>query len=259
MSFAITTLLLAVGLFAAMLGFAQLGRWAGTAWLRRHRDGLAKGVGAAEAAVFGILGLIVAFTFSGAAQRFHDRRHLITEEANAISTAYLRMDLLPDEVRADLRDLFRRYTNVRAVVYRNVRDASATKAKLEEGSRLQAEIWSKALAACSKPGTHPQAAMLLLPALNAMFDISTTRAMATVNHPPLVIFLLLAGLSLLGALLVGYSISQNSGRTFFHTVLFSLVLALAIFVILDLEYPRRGFIRLDAADQLLLDLSESMY
>ena len=63
--------------------------------LARDPEGLAKGTGAAEGAVFGLLGLILAFSFSGAATRFEQRRHLITEEANAIGTAYLRLDLLP--------------------------------------------------------------------------------------------------------------------------------------------------------------------
>lgn len=257
-SFALTTLLLAVGLFVGMMAFAYIGELIGRAWLRRHQDGLARGIGAAEAAVFGVLGLIIAFTFSGAAQRFYDRRQLITEEANAIGTAYLRIDLLPERDRPVVRDLFRRYVGVRAIVYRNVRDAATTKARLKEGSRLQQEIWKEAIAACCRPGTHPQAPMLLLPALNAMFDITTTREMATKNHPPPAIFLLLGGLSLVSALLLGYSVAQNTEKVLLHTVLFSAVLALAFLVILDLEYPRRGFIRVDAADQALLDLSQSM-
>jgi len=64
-----------------------------------------KGASAAEAAVFGLLGLLIAFTFSGAASRFEDRRHLITTEANAIGTAYLRIDLLPADTQPEIKDL----------------------------------------------------------------------------------------------------------------------------------------------------------
>jgi len=100
--------------------------------------------------------------------------------------------------------------------------------------------------------------MLLVPALNEMIDITTTREMATRNHPPLAVFLLLCGASLVGALLVGYGTSPNKDRSWFHTVVFAAVLSLTVYVILDLEFPRLGLIRVDAADQVLIELRESM-
>ncbi len=86
------------------------------------------------------------------------------------------------------------------------------KARLAEGAALQGEIWKQAMAACKLPGASSQATMLMMPALNEMIDITGTRAMATANHPPAVIFVLLAALSLIGALLVGYGTSTNKDR-----------------------------------------------
>jgi hypothetical protein len=100
--------------------------------------------------------------------------------------------------------------------------------------------------------------MLLLPALNQMIDITTTRVVATQNHPPLVIYLLLATLSLIGSLLAGYSMSGNKDRNWLHMVAFVVVLSLAVYVIIDLEFPRLGLIRVDAADQILIELRKSM-
>jgi len=208
--------------------------------------------------VFGLLGLLIAFTFSGAASRFEDRRHLITTEANAIGTAYLRIDLLPADTQPEIKDLFRRYVDVRWATYRDFADQTATDAKLAEGAALQGKIWAKALTACRRPEAPAHAAMLVLPALNEMIDITTARVMATRNHPPLVVFLLLGGLSLVGALLVGYGTSSNKDRSWFHTVVFAAILSLTVWVIVDLEYPRLGLIRVDAADQVLLELRESM-
>jgi len=94
--------------------------------------------------------------------------------------------------------------------------------------------------------------------LNEMIDITTTRVMATRNHPPLAVFLLLGGLSLVGALLVGYGTSPNKDRGWFHTLVFAAILSLTVYVIADLEFPRLGLIRVDGADQVLLDLRESM-
>jgi hypothetical protein len=43
-----------------------------------------------------------------------------------------------------------------------------------------------------------------------------------------------------------------------HTSVFALTLAGAVYVILDIEFPRAGFIRVDAFDQVLVDLRQSM-
>jgi hypothetical protein len=257
MNFTSAALLLTLCLLVGMLVTFEIGRRVGAARLARDPDGLAKGAGAAEGAVFALLGLLMAFTFSGAASRFDERRMLIDTEANAIGTAWLRIDLLPDEAQPPMRDLLRRYADLRATVYRGADDIEAVKARLDEATALQNQIWKHAIASGKLPGASPQATMLLLPALNDMIDITATRAMATATHPPMVIFVLLVVLSLIGAMLVGYATSPNKDRSWFHQVTFALVTSLAIYVIIDLEYPRLGLIRVDAADQVLIDLAKS--
>lgn len=252
------TMLSVGGLFLGLLVFSEVGRRFGVAKLARDPEGLPKGIGATEAAVFTLIGLLLAFTFSGAASRFEDRRHLITAETNAIGTAYLRIDLLPADAQPGMRDAFRRYVDDRLETYRNPEDREATKASLAEDVALQNEIWAAAVKASLRSDAPTQAAMLMLPALNEMIDIATSRLVATRNHPPPIIFLLLAGLTLVGALLVGYGTSVNRDRTWLHTVVFAAILSLTIYVIVDLEFPRLGLIRVDAADQALVDLRDSM-
>jgi hypothetical protein len=246
----------AAGLLIGMLALSEIGRRIGTTSLARDPEGL-KGTGSAAAAVFGLLGLLIAFTFSGAASRFEARRHLITEEANAIGTAYLRLDLLPRDAQPELRTLFRRYVELRADTYRQSTLAQRNK-QLAEASALQGRIWSHAVAASQQPGVPVQVMTLLLPALNEMIDVTTTRATASENHPPLIIFVLLAALSLIGALLVGYDLAPNRARSWLHPTLFAFMMSLAVYVIIDLEYPRQGFIRVDQADQVLLELRRTM-
>lgn len=258
MAFSIVTLLAVAAFMLAMLGASELGRRIGVAHIAGNPDGLSKGIGPAEAAVFALLGLLLAFTFSGAASRFEARRHLITAEANAIGTAFLRLDLLPADARPAMKDLFRRYVDARLETYRNVADATATAASLAEDAVLQGEIWRRAVKESMAPGMPSPSAMLLLAALNDMIDITTTRVMASRNHPPVVVYLMLAALALVGALLIGYETSVNSQRTWLHTLVFAAVLSLTIYVIVDLEFPRLGLIRVDGADQLLVDLRASM-
>ena len=264
MTFVAIASLSAVGLFVGMLVFVEIGRHVGSARLARNPEGLAKGIGPVEGAAFGLLGLLLAFTFSGAASRFVERRHLIVEEANAIHAAYLRVDLLPGDAQPEMRALFRRYLDLRLETYRNPGRATvptlvaSAEAKLAETVELQKEMWKKALTASQRPGGSPDALKLLLPALNATFEITTTRAMATENHPPLVVFLLLGALSLIGSLLVGYSMSGNKERGWFHAVVFAAMMSLVVFVIVNLEFPRLGLIRVDPADHFLVEVRQSM-
>lgn len=209
-------------------------------------------------AVFALLGLMLAFTFSGAASRFQDRRFLITDEANAIGTAWLRLDLPPADAQPELRTLFRRYVDQRLAVYKKVEDEAVVLARLQAVAALQGQIWSLAVAAGARPEARQPATMLLLPALNEMIDITATRTAAARNHPPLAVFLLLGTLTLVGSMLVGYNLAVNPGRSWIHSPSYAAAIALSVYVILDLEFPRLGLIRIDAADQVLVDLRRSM-
>jgi hypothetical protein len=245
------------GLFAAMLLLAAIGRRIGIARFKSDPDSAASEGGPAEAAVFGLLGLLIAFTFSGAASRFEDRRHLVGEEANAIGTAYLRVDLLPGDSQPEVRDLFRRYVELRATVYQNVTTEREVLARLAAGDALQKQIWNKALAAAKRPDAAANAPILLVPALNEMIDITTTRIVASQNHPPSAVFILLAGLCLVAALLIGQGSVAKQTR-WFYPIVFAAILSSTVYVIVDIEYPRLGFIRIDAADQVLAELGKSM-
>jgi hypothetical protein len=250
------TLTLVVALFAGMLLALECGHRLGRRSERLDPNGAHSGTGPVEGAVFALLGLLVAFTFSGAATRFDGRRQLIVDEANDIGTAYLRTDLVPAEARAPLRDLFRTYVDTRLAAYRQPTIEGA-RAKLAEVEALQGRMWSQAMAGCQAAGPQP-CAILLLPALNAMFDIVTTRTAAIMMHPPVVLFGMLYGVAIACAFLAGYSLEPGRRRKWSHSITFALVTALTVWVILDLEYPRLGFIRVDAFDQVLMDVRASM-
>jgi hypothetical protein len=240
-----------------MLLFLEVGRRIGR---RRHApaaEGTAAEGRVVEGAVFGLLGLLVAFTFSGAATRFDTRRQLIVEETNAIGTAYLRLDLLPTAAQPALRERFRQYVEARLEVYRRLPDIAAAQAEETRATQLQGDIWRQAVAACQEAGVHA-ATMLLLPALNAMMDLTTTRTLTMSMHPPPMVFVILVGLALASALLAGHAMAGSPSHTWLHMLGFAAVIALAVYVILDLEFPRLGLIRFGAFDQALVGLRESM-
>ena len=248
----------AAGLLVAMLLLMDVGRRIGTARHARGADGEQGGFGTAEGAVLGLLGLVVAFTFDGAGDRLEHRRHLIIEEANAIGTAYLRLDLLSGQAQTEMRDLFRRYVELRLTTHSEVSDQVLMSRSFEETNTLQADIWKKAVIASRQADATTHAPMLLLPAINAMFDIEATRAAAIRDHPPPGIFLLLVVLGVVAAILIGYAMARNPRRSWLHMFAFAGVISISLFIILELEFPRFGFIGLVKADQSLVDLRRGM-
>jgi len=253
--FAFLNLSVCAALFVGMLALQEVGWRLGER--HRRRAGADKSAsGATEGAVYGLLGLLLAFTFSGAGARFESRHHLVVQEANAIGTAWLRIDLLPAAAQPHVRELFRAYTDARIDRFGHASDAAVGGAALTQSVALQQQIWSAAVAAANESGQIPPFT-LLLPALNEMIDITTTREAAMRLHPPLAVFVMVGTLTLIGALFAGYGMVGKT-RSRVHTVGFAAVLTMALFVIVDFEFPRFGFIRIDAADSLLVNVRQSM-
>jgi hypothetical protein len=233
-------------LLPAMIVLLEVGRR-----LRRQR---AEAVvsSAIEGAIFGLFGLLLAFTFSGAVSRFDTHRQLLTQEANDIGSAYLRLDLLPAEAQPELRQLFRDYTTSRLHLYDAVSEEISP-----ETVRLQREIWQRSTAAAMSQGASPDATRLLLPAINDMIDITTTRQNAFNMHPPEVVYWLLFVFSGGAALMAGYSMKAGP-RDWMYSIALALAVTLTVYTILDVEYPRRGLIRLQQLDRTLISLRDSM-
>jgi len=248
----------AMAVFFGILAFLAIGRRIGQQAVARHGEtGLASS-GSLEPAVFALLGLLIAFTFSGALTRFDVRRSQVVDEANAIGTAYLRIDVLPVSTQPRLRETFRNYVDARIATYKKLPDLQAAQQELALSQALQTDIWAQAVAATRMPDSPTGVNVLVLSALNEMFDIATVRLAATQMHPPIVIFAMLIGLALASALLAGYQSAREKDRDWMHKIGFAGIVACTIYVILDIEYPRLGLIRIDAIDQVLVNVRAGM-
>lgn len=244
------SILMAGGLFIGVLLCIEAGRRIGISRKRQGHDPAKAGTGTVDAAVFGLLGLLIAFTFSGAASRFDTRRMQIVEEANAIGTAFLRVDLLPAETQPEIRALFRSYVDGRLAAYRAVPDMSLVRRKLVEVQDAQNKLWSACVAACAKSPT-PAATTLMIPALNELFDLATVRTAMTEMHVPAIVVATLFIIAMGSALLAGFGMSAASDRNLLHFLGFALLIAFVVYVILDMEFPRLGMLRVDAFDSYL--------
>lgn len=136
-------------------------------------------------------------------------------------------------------------------------DIEASTEQATIATALQQEIWAETIAALAEAPSY--APGVVIPALNQMIDVTTSRAIAALTHTPL---LIMARLSILGfacSLLAGYVIAGSQTRLVgLHVLGFALMLTTTIYLIIDLDFPRFGIIRLDFADQGLLDLLARM-
>jgi hypothetical protein len=250
-------LLFAVLLALGIYGLIEIGRRIGVRHFAAEGEESTKGFTAIESAVFGLLGLILAFSLSGALTRFDARRQLVFTEANHISTAWLRIDLLPEDARPRMRDLFRRYVDSRIEAYERLPDFGAFKAEVARSEQLQNEIWALAVPSMAR-SPSPVAPYLFLDSLNQMFGMTTTRTESFRIHSPPVIFAMLGALALACSLFAGYDMAMRKRRNVLHSLSFALVFAVTVFVIIDIEYPRLGMINITDSDQVLVDLRKSM-
>src|ERR1041384_3815473 len=118
-----------VAIICAVIGIILLSTEAGhrLGTRRRSRDaGKFQAVHpTVEGAIYAVMALLLGFTFSAAASRFENRRKLVIDEANAIATTYLRLDLLPPETQPEIREDFRNYLRSRLAVYEGIPDLDA--------------------------------------------------------------------------------------------------------------------------------------
>jgi len=175
--------LLSTVVFSGTLGCLELGYPFGNRSIAKAPELAHEGIGAIEAAVFALLGLLLGFSFAGATSRLDARRQLIVEEANAVGTAYLRLDLLPSANQPEIRQLFRRYLDARLSAYDQLPDPVAVAQELAQAAQVQQEIWSRTVTV-TREDPSKESARLLLPAINEMIDVTTARTIALQTHLP---------------------------------------------------------------------------
>ncbi len=242
---------MAAGLFLGLLASLELCFLLGTRARKRraeHPDQLAN----IQGATLGLLALLLGFSFALAAERFSDRVQLITQEANAIGTVWLRCDLLPDADREATRQVLRAYTGYRIEFY----DATETTARaraIAESERLQNSIWT---AFVTTAKAAPERAEILLPPVNELIDLHGSRVAASRRHMPGVLLGLLVVCSVVSMASVGYGCGVAGKRNVVLTTALTFLIAGTLWAIIDMDHPRKGLIRV--GQQPKLDLRESL-
>ena len=209
-------------------------------------------IGGIEGVVYGLFGLLLAFTFAFVVDRAEVRRELVVEEANAIEKSFLRSAVAPSPERAALEQLHRRYVAAR-VAYVEAGVEEARGRALEEAEALQAELWSKAVSVALGNPMSPLYP-LLLAAQNDMFDVRSRLTGSFHARLPDAVVLLLLVATVLTAVVVGYSLGMRRAGHPTLSAAFVMLMAVVLYLILDIDRPFRGLIR--TPETAILSLAE---
>jgi len=252
----IPSIVIAAVLFASMAVVIELGFRLGRLF-ERETTGTIKGhVTGIQGALLGILALLLGFTFSLSLNRHDTRSIVVVKESNAIGTAYLRAGLLPEPVCRKARIDLRNYIGFRIEEGRiNLANSDERAALIAQTNERFYQMWTDAVAA-ARQDPNPVTTGLYLQALNEMFDAFGERDAALNRHVPEVVLFLLYGTFLMAGAIVGFTSGIHGHRASFATYVMVALIVLLVFIIIDLDRPRRGLIEVD--QQSMLDLQAAI-
>ena len=246
-----SSVLIVSGLFIFMLLAMEIGYRSSRRRQARTTEAITQ-ANAVLAAMLGLLALLLAFTFSAALQRYEDRSQTVVAEANAIGTTYLRARLLPREMHDEVQALLRQYLDVRIQEGRvDATEPELHESLLRQAKRMEEQLWSHAVRAAELDKSVVTSG-LFIQSLNELIDTSATRDAALNRQVPEIVLLLMLGTIVLTTATLGYASGIAGHRVTLAAFVLVILIALVVYLIIDLDRPRRGAIQVSHASMLSL-------
>lgn len=229
---------------------------------RRCREETGQGAVATDEltinAILGLMSLVVAFTFSGAYQRFDYRTSLIVEEYNAISTSYAFVSTLPESKQGKLREDYRQVLDQRIALYQQKDRAQFDRRSADLEKSLQ-DLWNDAVSAVrATPYPDKLISGQILLTITEMGDALERRKHASKQHPPAIIYSILFLLIAIGAFITGYSNAVANRHAVTFVSIYICLMAAVFCITVNLEHPLHGMITLNDFTRQLIDLRALM-
>jgi uncharacterized membrane protein len=253
-----SSVLIALVLLVIMLLANQLGYRLGITSKASDNDELKSQTTAIQAGMMGLLALLLGFTFNMSLQRYDARSNVVIEEAGVISNAILRAGFLSEEYKNTARILLSEYLDVRIELSSVDLSHPQQRQQINQKvSDLQKQLFDLAMiAAESDPRSLTSGAFIQ--ALTALVQIENKRsAMLQLHVPEPVLFLLFLVFTTAGGIL-GYSSGLGRKRPKFPTVVMSSLIVLVVFIVIDLDRPKRGIIKVKQDSLIDLQLNTAL-
>jgi len=239
------SLLIVSILFLLILVTNEIGYRLGSHFYQLPNNDIKSQTNSIQGGMLGLLALLLGFTFSIALERYNKRSETVIEEANAIGTTLLRTRLLPPPFDSEAATMLHKYIDLRVDAAKIDLSDSEDRYKLGKiTDNLQDQIWETAMQAAKKE-PNPVTTGLFISTLNDMIDARSTRNAYLQLHVPEVILFLLFVVFITSGGLIGYASGLGKNRNFIPTLLMTFLINLVVFIIIDLDRPRRGLIRVN--------------
>jgi hypothetical protein len=233
-----TELVIAVCLIVGLIAAHEIGFWLGSL-TRSVDETLDRQVALVRTSTAALVAFLVGFAFSGAASHFIDRLDLVVKEANALGTAYLRADTIAEPERDELKAVLKEYTADRVTMLSR-QGRAQIKPLLAKVNDLHDRMWRLAVKA-----THNNAPLMavVLPPINEVIDLHSVHLAIARRHFPIPIVTLLLGSAAIAFGMVGLANGRVGRRFLLLDGIYGIVLVVALWMTIDLDYPGIGLIR----------------
>ncbi|WP_162058850.1 hypothetical protein [Undibacterium sp. KW1] len=250
-----STALIVFLLLACMLIATELAYRNGLRKQMVANDAAKSQINTLQASMLGLLALLLSFAFSLALQRFDERNQSVVNEANAIGTTYLRTQLLPLSVREHTQTMLKQYIDLRVEEGQvSLADVEKRDVLIKKTSQISDQLWALAMKSVELDKSAVTTGMFVQ-SLNDTIDAFGKRDAGLQRHVPETVVLLLLITIIMTAATIGYASGLTGQRAVFATLALQILISMAVFLTIDLDRPRRGFIQVSQLSMLNLQQS----
>lgn len=210
-----------------------------------------------EAAILGLLGLLLAFNFNGAYSRFEERRQNFVLESSAFLYSFFVLDFLPTEERLPIQKELIKLADQRIAIYPFMNDQEAVEVFEMETAKIMETIWKLIINIDDK--TNQVVQKTILDSFSNMLNKTELRTLAIRRTNAAFVFgLYIMIINLICAAIVGASMVKSGRFSWFYILSFSIAMIITIYIVLDLQYPHGGVITLDNVQERLIEIRDVM-
>jgi hypothetical protein len=237
-----------------LIALAHAGYRSGASFRQRNTEVAENHSGSVQGAVLGLLGLLLGFSFAMSVGHYDDRCKLIVEEANSIQTSWQRADFLPPPHNQQVKDLLKRYTELKMQAFDEAENEEIVAQVRKEITQIRRSLWDHTAAATLKIPTP--VTLSFVTSLNETLDIDVSRKAAIGSRIPGVVWLLMLVVAGCGAWSSGYGSGAGGLRSLFNQYVFPALIGIVITLVADIDRPTKGLVSMD--QEPFEDLLDSM-
>jgi hypothetical protein len=253
--FAVDATILCLGLFLGCILMVVVGKVLRNKFLGHDEQESKGGVNSLLGALFGLWGLLLAFTFGNVSTRFENVRASMVDEANIIRAVIMRLEILPDTVKSGFREDIKKYLQARIDYYTYAEDEGKFNKSKQDAFDVGKRLWARTVDVSRMPNYGPTANVMLT-LLTSMYDVGTRRDAMLLSGMPSPIAYMLFFIALVISFVGGFTSPVLKMKEWVVITGFIVLACLIIYITLDMARPMRGLIKPDVGQDRIEQLQK---